>query len=73
MIAIAVEVTETTALVELRPSWLARLFGARTIAVALEATSRGWRALDPEHGRALRRVLDLMLAAQLPRAIARRR
>jgi hypothetical protein len=39
--ATALEVTETTALVELRPCWLARLFGARTIRVPLSVDHDG--------------------------------
>ena len=71
MRATALEVAEPTALVELRPCWLARLFGARVVRVELERVQRGWVARDTEQGVALRRVLDAMLADQLPRATAR--
>jgi hypothetical protein len=37
MIATALEVTASTALVELRPCWLARKLGAQVVTVELEA------------------------------------
>ena len=42
----ALEVTETTAIVELRPNWLARLLGARTVLVRLTRSSVGTWSLE---------------------------
>lgn len=41
MVITAIEITETTAILELRPNWLARLFGARTTMVELSASCSG--------------------------------
>lgn len=42
----ALEVTDTTAAVELRPGWAARLLGARTVLVKLTRSSVGTWILD---------------------------
>lgn len=86
MRATALEVTETTALVELRPCWLARMFGARTVVVELvwiedghSQTSGQWHSqptgrcvIEIPYGHAIRNALDFRPAAQLPRAEVRR-
>lgn len=83
---IAIEVTETTAIVELRPSWLAWLFGARTVQVHLRKDRhREWGLASTEralvdsygrenvpHGKLIRNALDYRPVAQLPVAEVRR-
>lgn len=83
MKATALEVTDTTALVELRPCWIARWFGARTVHVALRMDkNREWGLASTEirlvdgygraqvpHGLRIRTALDYRPVVSLPKAV----
>jgi hypothetical protein len=83
MIATAIEVTTRHALVELRPCWLARLFGARTVRIELSwaGNPRGrgtWRAVNTgidlyelPYREEIERALDFRPVGELPAATAR--
>lgn len=79
MRATAIEVTETTALVELRPNWLEWLFGARVVRIALIRPHEQWltatmweRISHIDHGSAIKFALDFRPPSQLPRAEVRK-
>jgi hypothetical protein len=77
MRATAIDVTDCRAVVELRPCWLARLFGARTVRLEIvRVNSNGfWRTVYSddmvthlEHGALILRALDFRPVGTLPAA-----
>jgi hypothetical protein len=85
VIATALEVTDDHALVELRPCWLARIFGAKTVRIDLTrrvdrenkvkwfavntGTELGWIPYSSE----IRHALDFRQVVAPPVAVARER
>ena len=81
MRATALEVTAERAVVELRPGWLARLLGARTLVVELKRPGGRWMTAATEdilsrglpRDRLLLEALDFRPVVAPPRALARPR